>query len=56
MILQDLENYEGAKGLIEKALLIFENQLGVEHPHTKIVQGNLDGLQQIMDANTSKDS
>jgi tetratricopeptide (TPR) repeat protein len=47
-VLQDLGDYAGAKELLQKAFSIFQHQLGEDHPHTKIVQSNLDHLHNQM--------
>ena len=36
--------YEAARPCYERALAIFEEKLGPEHPHTKIVRDNLESL------------
>ena len=36
--------YEAARPYYERALAIFEEKLGPEHPQTKIARGNLDSL------------
>ena len=42
--LDTIADYPGAKPYYEQALAIMEKKLGVDHPITKIVRGNLNAL------------
>jgi hypothetical protein len=48
LVLQDLGDYTGAKGLLEKAMEIFEGRLGNQHPNTIVVKQNLEFLNGVM--------
>jgi tetratricopeptide (TPR) repeat protein len=39
--------YKEAEPLYQQALNIFEQQLGIDHPHTIIVRGNLEHLRNL---------
>jgi len=43
-VLQALGDMEGAKKMYERALSIFTEYLGEDHPNTVTVQNNLDSL------------
>ncbi len=49
LLLRDLGDYEGAKGLLEKAYSIVLTRLGVDHPNTKIVKENLDSVRKMIE-------
>lgn len=49
---KSLGKYEAAEPLYKKALDMFEQTLGAEHPHTKIVQKNLEGRRQQQKSKT----
>ena len=40
--------YESARPYYERALAIFEERLGANHPHTQTVRGNLARLEGMM--------
>ena len=44
-------NYEKALDYYEKALKIFEEKLGSEHPYTKSVRGNLEETKKALTSN-----
>jgi hypothetical protein len=44
--MQELGDLSGARAVFERALAIFEQVLGTEHPHTRRVRRNLVNLEQ----------
>jgi tetratricopeptide (TPR) repeat protein len=40
LLLKTQGDYAAARPLFERALAIFENVLGTDHPNTKVVRGN----------------
>ncbi|MCP4134771.1 MAG: ATP-binding protein, partial [bacterium] len=49
LVLQDLDDYEGAKTLLEKAMLSDEQNFGPEHPTTALRYSNLANVLQDLD-------
>ena len=48
VVLRDLGDLEGAKKCHERALKIFQDKLGEDHPHTMRAQNNLAALERKM--------
>ena len=50
-VLMDLGEYEPAKTLLQQALAVFQAKLGSEHPKTRLVEGNMLTLNELMNQN-----